>query len=146
MRSKTTFKHAAKTTGAYLLLVVVALLVIYPIWTAINISFLTDKEVGSFPPHLVPSHFQFQNYIRAFRQAPLIRYLLNSVIQSGIVMSGQLFTACLAAYAFSMLEFKGKRVLFLAFLFVLDCSPQLIVKSGYGHIFAKHEIDSLIEN
>ncbi|HUX19800.1 MAG TPA: carbohydrate ABC transporter permease, partial [Spirochaetia bacterium] len=83
-------RNVVRKSATYLLLIIVAIVVLYPIWSAINISFLTDKEVGSFPPRLIPGHLQFQNYARAFRQAPLLRYLLNSIIQSVIVMTGQL--------------------------------------------------------
>jgi sn-glycerol 3-phosphate transport system permease protein len=104
------------TTLLYLLLIFAAIVVLYPIYTAFNISLLSDSELASYPPKLFPSGFHFENFIRALQQAPLGRYLLNSVAQSGLVMLGQLVTASLAAYAFAFIDFKGKNILFLVFL------------------------------
>lgn len=100
----------------YLILILAAAIIIYPIYSTINISFLNDSEIASFPPKLFPSTFELTNFQRALEQAPLARYLLNSIIQSSLVMMGQLLTASMAAYAFSFINFKWKNFFFLVFL------------------------------
>jgi sn-glycerol 3-phosphate transport system permease protein len=106
-------------TLAYVLLTVVAIIVIFPLWSALTISLLNDAEVASYPPLLAPRSLQLTNFARALEQAPLLRYLFNSVVQSSIVMIGQLVTASLAAYAFAFIDFKGRNVIFLIFLSTL---------------------------
>lgn len=100
----------------YLLLIAVALIVLFPLWSALTISMLSDAEVALYPPRLWPSGLNLDNFRRALEQAPLGRYLFNSVVQSTIVMIGQLITASLAAYAFAFIDFKGRNLLFLVFL------------------------------
>lgn len=100
----------------YLLLISVALIVLFPLWSALTISMLSDAEVALYPPRLWPSGLNLENFQRALEQAPLGRYLLNSVIQSTVVMVGQLITASLAAYAFAFIDFKGRNLVFLVFL------------------------------
>jgi ABC-type glycerol-3-phosphate transport system permease component len=100
----------------YLLLILVAIIVLFPLWSALTIAMLDDAQVAQFPPRLWPSSLNLENFRRALEQAPLGRYLLNSVIQSTIVMVGQLITASLAAYAFAFIDFKGRNILFLVFL------------------------------
>ena len=100
----------------YTILIIAALIVLFPIYTAVNISLLSDSELASYPPKLVPAGLHFENFKRAIEQAPLGRYLFNSVVQSLLVMVGQLITASLAAYAFAFINFKWKNVLFLVFL------------------------------
>src|SRR3970282_568465 len=90
--------------------------VIFPIWSAFNLSMMSDTEIGAYPPRLFPSGLRFENFQRALQQAPLMRYLLNSVVQSLLVMIGQLVTASLAAYAFAFIDFKGRNFFFLVFL------------------------------
>ena len=109
-------KRNLKNLLFYIILVLAALLVLFPIWSAINISLLNDTEVASFPPKMAPSSLYLENFKRAMEQAPLGRYMVNSIIQSSLVMIGQLFTASLAAYAFAFIDFKYKNVLFLVFL------------------------------
>lgn len=100
----------------YALLIVVAVLVLFPLWSAFTISMLDDNQVASYPPRLAPSSLHLTNFKRALEQAPLLRYLFNSITQSTIVMVGQLVTASLAAFAFAFIDFKGRNVLFLVFL------------------------------
>jgi len=102
--------------GLYLILILVALIMIFPIWSAFNLSMMTDTEVGAYPPRQFPSGLRFTNFSRALKQAPLGRYLLNSVIQSTLVMAGQLLTASLAAYAFAFIDFKWRNFFFILFL------------------------------
>ena len=111
-RTRRTTTHAL----TYLLLIGVAVLVLFPLWSAFTISMLDDAEVASYPPRLAPSNLQLTNFKRALEQAPLLRYLFNSITQSTIVMVGQLVTASLAAFAFAFIDFKGRNILFLVFL------------------------------
>jgi ABC-type glycerol-3-phosphate transport system permease component len=120
----------------YLLLIFVAIVVLFPLWSAVTIGMLEDAEVTQFPPRLWPSSFNFENFKRALEQAPLGRYLLNSVIQSTIVMVGQLVTASLAAYAFAFIDFKGRNILFLVFLSTLMIPWEATIIPNYMTITA----------
>lgn len=113
-----TFVQRRSVSGfiLYLLLIIVAVIVLFPLWSALTISMLSDAEVALYPPRLWPSGLNLENFRRALEQAPLGRYLLNSVVQSTIVMLGQLITASLAAYAFAFIDFKGRNLVFLVFL------------------------------
>jgi multiple sugar transport system permease protein len=55
-------------------------------------------------------------FVRATQAAPLARYLLNSVLVSGLTAAGQTVTAALAAFVFARLHFPGRDLLFLLFL------------------------------
>lgn len=100
----------------YALLTAVAAVVLFPLWSALTLANLAGNEVATYPPHLVPTGFRPENFAHALQQAPLLRYLLNSIVQSGLVMIGQLVTASLAAYAFAFIDFKGRNAVFLIFL------------------------------
>jgi ABC-type glycerol-3-phosphate transport system permease component len=100
----------------YLILVIAAIIILFPIWSAFNISMMSDTEMGAYPPLQFPSGIRLGNIERALTQAPLWRYLLNSVTQSSLVMVGQLVTASLAAYAFAFIDFKWRNIFFLLFL------------------------------
>ncbi|MFU8826243.1 MAG: carbohydrate ABC transporter permease [Brevefilum sp.] len=104
------------TIFQYLILIIAALIILYPIWSAFNISMMSDAEMGSYPPLQFPSGIRLENIRRALTQAPLGRYLFNSVVQSTLVMFGQLITASLAAYAFAFIDFKWRNFFFLLFL------------------------------
>lgn len=102
--------------GLYLILILAALIMIFPIYSAFNLAMMTDTEIGAYPPRQFPSGLRLTNIIRAVQTAPLGRYLLNSTIQSSLVMVGQLVTASLAAYAFAFIDFKWRNFFFILFL------------------------------
>ncbi len=116
MKTSSFRKRSLKTIAQYLILIIAALIILYPIWSAFNISMMSDSEMGSYPPLQFPSAIRLDNIRRALTQAPLPRYLLNSIIQSLLVMMGQLITASLAAYAFAFIDFKWRNFFFLLFL------------------------------
>ncbi|MCL4488190.1 MAG: carbohydrate ABC transporter permease [Chloroflexi bacterium] len=116
MNRKFPFRHAIPNLVLYVLLILVALVVLFPLYFALDSSLLTTAQAASYPPTLFPTQLNLANYRDALNQAPLFRYLLNSTVQSGLVALGQLLTASLAAYAFAFLNFKGRTFFFLLFL------------------------------
>ncbi len=101
---------------SYAVLTAAAAMVVFPLYYAVATSLLSPVEASSYPPRLVPLQPRLENFAQAMRQAPLARYLFNSVVQSSLVTVGQLATASLAAFAFAFLTFRGRHLLFLVFL------------------------------
>ena len=93
MNSAMPWSRILRNTLLYLLLTLVAVIVIFPLWSALTISMLADVEVASYPPRLAPTSLHLTNFVRALEQAPLLRYLFNSIVQSSIVMVGQLVSS-----------------------------------------------------
>ncbi|AML51816.1 carbohydrate ABC transporter permease [Falsihalocynthiibacter arcticus] len=59
------------------------------------------------------------NYTSAFKEAPLMRYLLNGMIVTGSIFLLQVIVALPAAYALSKLKFWGRETVFGLVLFCL---------------------------
>ncbi len=105
--------------GIYLLLIVMAAIILFPLYYALMVSFMTPDEAAMYPPNFWPAAFNFDNYDTVLRRLPIPRFLLNSLIVSIVVVIGQLITASLAAYAFAMRRFRGRNLIFLLFLSTL---------------------------
>src|SRR3989441_9563543 len=108
-----------RKAGSYLLLALVSILVAFPLLLALSYSLMTESEIATFPPPVLPMQPSLDNYGKVFGTIPIGRYLLNSFIVSSAVVIGQLVTASLAAYAFSFLVFRGRQLLFFLFLSTL---------------------------
>jgi sn-glycerol 3-phosphate transport system permease protein len=116
----------ARRAGLYLLLTVMSIVVAFPLLIALSYSFMSERNISTFPPPILPVSPTLANYeeivdraLRPNSPLPVFRYLLNSLVVSSAVVVGQLLTASLAAYAFAFLPFPGKTPLFLAFLATL---------------------------
>jgi ABC-type glycerol-3-phosphate transport system permease component len=108
-----------KLVGRYAVLVVLAVIVLFPIYITIVNSLLRPDQVATRPPILFPTNPRWSSYSTAFDQAHLSTYLRNSFFVSVLITAAQVVTAVLAAYAFAFLEFPFKRTLFVLFLSTL---------------------------
>lgn len=122
----------------HVLLIGLGLIISLPIFIAFFTSFKLPSQVTSFPPTLFPRQWTFDNYIMAWNSTPFGRFLLNSIIQSGLITLGQVILSILAAYAFAILVFPGRNALFYLVLgslmvpFELTFIPNFILVSEWG--------------
>lgn len=114
-----------------ILQVLIVLIIIFPILYALDISFLPLSQIFGKPLDLIPHKIDFSYYIRAFQVAPLVRYLLNTVIIAVSITVGQLLLSCITAFAFSYFEFKGKNILFMLILATMMIPGESIALSNY---------------
>jgi ABC-type glycerol-3-phosphate transport system permease component len=116
-------------------LIVIGLIVATPIIIAIFTSFKSLQDISANPHALLPREWTLDNYITAWNATPFGRYLLNSFIQSGVIVICQVLFSILAAFAFSFLEFKGRDLMFYLILgslmvpFQLTFIPNFILVS-----------------
>ncbi len=100
----------------YIFLIVTAFLMLIPFVWMLSASLKLNKDVFTFPIQWIPSNPRWSNYAEIWERIPLATYFLNTVKLTLIVTILQLFTSSFAAYAFSKLEFKGKKALFLGYI------------------------------
>ena len=103
--------------GRYALLGIVTFVVLFPIYTTVVAALKPGSEVLKNP--LLPTAVTFDVLVEAWNEGRLGRYLFNSFVVAFVVTIAQVVTSVLAAYAFAILEFPGKRVVFLVFVATL---------------------------
>jgi sn-glycerol 3-phosphate transport system permease protein len=106
-----------RAVGRYGLLVVVAVIVLFPVYTTVVAALKPGDKVLENP--LVPDAFTLDVLRDAWNEGRLGRFLLNSAIVAIVVTVAQIVTSVLSAYAFAILEFPGRTLLFLVFLATL---------------------------
>ncbi|MFY1066584.1 carbohydrate ABC transporter permease [Candidatus Enterococcus leclercqii] len=82
----------------------------------ISSSFKTNNEVFSVPIQWIPKTWHPENYSAIWDRIPLMTFFKNTAILSVAITLIQLFTSSFAAYGFSKMQFKGRDVLFLAYI------------------------------
>jgi sn-glycerol 3-phosphate transport system permease protein len=97
----------------YTALTIFAGFIIAPILILISASFKPSNEIFEYPPRLIPSTWTLENYAGALEKAPLLRYLLNTLLVALGVTFGQLVTSSLAAFAFARLNLPARNALFM---------------------------------
>jgi ABC-type glycerol-3-phosphate transport system permease component len=128
----------------YALLTVAAVVVIFPLYQALITSLASDTDVAQ--PRLLPASFNLQNFIVANEQAPLPRYLLNSIIQASTVTIAHLILASLAAYAFAFIDFRFKNFFFLLFLSTMMIPWEATIIPNFLTITARNPLPFCSDN
>ena len=108
-------KDLAITGISQLLLGFWALLVIFPFVWMIATSVKADPEILSSPWKL-PASIQWDNFARAWTEARIGRYFLNTLIVLAGSLTGTLLVSSMAAYVLARFEFPGRQLLFYGFI------------------------------
>ena len=120
-----------KNFGNFMLNVPVLLIILVPLIYTLSISLVNPDQV--YKTLLFPHTIQFSNYINAFTNPSyhFLLYIRNSFIVSTTVMLCQMITASMAAFAFVFLEFKGRKLLFLAVLATMMVPGEATIIANY---------------
>jgi len=100
----------------FVIMCIVALFMVIPFVWSFSTSLKAVGEVFDYPPKWIPESLHWNNYSQVLKVAPFSRYMINSIIVSGIITILTLLTGSLAAYAFARLEFWGRDLLFMIYL------------------------------
>jgi cellobiose transport system permease protein len=95
----------------YALLVVTAILSIFPLYWTIVAGSHTNAEIAGTPPPFLPNASLFTNIRAAMDQAPIGKAILNSIIVAGSITVGTVLCCTLAGFAFAKLQFRGRGLL-----------------------------------
>jgi sn-glycerol 3-phosphate transport system permease protein len=136
-----TERHRVRHGLRYLLLVLVAAFVLFPIYAAFVVAI---QPIGEFRDLgvLLPSHYSFSTFSDAWSDGHMGLYLRNSFVVTIAIVVGQVLTSILAAYAFAFLRFKGKRFLFFVVLSTLMVPTEVTIVGNLDTINKLHWADT----
>ncbi|WP_416382734.1 carbohydrate ABC transporter permease [Nocardia brasiliensis] len=107
-------RRMVRGAGIYVALVGIGWCALAPILWALSGSLKAEGEIAE--QRLLPVRPRWSNYAEVFELLPLGRMLVNTAVYAACVTAGQLFFCSLAGYAFARLRFRGREVLFVAYL------------------------------
>jgi len=122
----------------YIVLIAVALFTLIPFVWMISSSLKLDREVFAYPMKWIPETFRWENYLLIWQKVPMLTYFKNTAFIAIVVTFLQTLTSSFAAYAFAKLNFKGRDVLFLAYIATIAVPwqaymlPQFIMMRSMG--------------
>ena len=96
----------------FTVVVVVAALVLLPIWWIFRTSLMTNAEIYKFPPTFFPKNWLFSNYVETLKYFKFWQDFKNTMIIIVPSVTAGTLTATLCGYAFARLRFPGKKFIF----------------------------------
>ncbi len=122
-------------TIVYALLVFWALIVLFPFYWMLLTSL---KSYSSYNAEFIPKFYTLsptlKNYFDAFTAVSLGKYFVNTVIFTLATTALMLLITVPSAFAFARLNFRGKNLLFLAFLSLMMIPTELVVITNFTTI------------
>ena len=144
MNARALRKKRIRKTVLVCVNILFALFMLFPLLYSVSVSIMPGDELFTMDLNILPSNPTFENYVRAFTQVPLVRFILNSYLVAGCITIGQIITCSLAAFAFSFLEFKGKNFLFMLVMATMMVPGEAVIISNYLTVSSMGILDTYI--
>lgn len=142
-RQKQLNRSAAGNTILFVLMAICAVFMALPLVMIVNNALKPLDEILRYPPQIFVRNPNLDNFSDLFvlmksSWVPFSRYILNTLIITGIGTVGHVLLASAAAYALAKLDFIGKNVLFqmvvlsLMFSAAVTAIPNYMIVSWLG--------------
>lgn len=120
-------REAFHKIGVTIVMSIAGIIFLLPFIWMISASLKPEHKVFEYPIQWITSDLQqgFSNYKQVWvGDYPFYLYYWNSIKVTVLTTLTSTFISCLAAYAFSKIEFKGKNLLFILVLATFMIPPQ----------------------
>jgi multiple sugar transport system permease protein len=125
---------------AYTILIITALLMLFPFLWLVSSSLKDQLEIFNYPPTWIPNEIMFQNYVEAMTFRPFGLYLTNSLAVAFLNVLAVVSSSSLCAYGFARIRFWGREFWFgivIATLLlpnIVTLVPQFIIFTRLGWV------------
>lgn len=116
---------------AHVVLIIAALVMLFPFLWQIKLSISTEAEIMSVPPNFWPSGVEWQNYAEVFQRLPFLSQFWVSVAVTLLRTVGQVILCAMAGYAFARMNFRFKGLLLGVVLSILMVPGQVYLIPQY---------------
>ena len=136
---KARIRHMIGQSLLYALLVIWALMVLFPFYWMILSSLKSYSAYnGEYIPQLFTLSPTLENYYEAFTAVSLGRYFLNTCIFTVVTTVLMLVVITFAAFAFARMQFRGKDLVFTLFLALMMIPSELMIITNFVTITNLH--------
>lgn len=125
LRHKRIVRKTIQQLCLHALFIVLCFITLIPILYALSVSLNADNSLVSSDFRFIPRHFTLHNYIAVFTEEPVMLWFKNSLTLAVVTVLISLVIAVPAAYAFSRMQFKGRRPI-LRLLVLLYSFPSVL--------------------
>ncbi len=125
-------KNMIWTIVIFALLIFWSFIVLFPFYWMVLTSLKSYSAYNAeYIPQFITLSPTLENYIQAFTAVPLARYFVNTIIFTLVTTILMMIIVVLSAFAFSRLEFKGKNLVFTAFLSLMMIPNELVIITNF---------------
>jgi multiple sugar transport system permease protein len=116
-------RRSVRSVITYAVLLVVALIILFPFFWMISTAFKANTDIIKRPPIFLPSNPTFLHFQKVFLTVPYFRTLYNSLFVSGMTTLITVFFSTMVGYAIAKYRVVGLNVIFILILSGLMIPP-----------------------
>ncbi len=135
------------TALTYVVLILGSILMIFPFVWMILTAFKTQAEAMAIPPQILPSNWNFDNFVTALASLPFVNLYVNTGLLILFRVLCAVIFSSMAGYAFAKLEFPCKNLLFGIVLVQMMLPSQIFITPQYlmlAHLGLTNSIFALV--
>ena len=113
-------------TIVYLLLIMAALIIFFPLLNILIVSLNVEKELVTNPLN-IPQRFNLDNYIYAWEKSKFLLYFFNTVFVCICTVTCNVIFTSMASYAISRFNYRGIKLSYYYFIMGIFVPIQVII-------------------
>ena len=141
-KRQTTMTKTISMTWRYALLIILALIFVFPFYLMLRNGLATDREITSPNWTFFPSQLHFENIQELFSdpEVPFLDGLINSATIASLQTIGQILISALAGYGLARIPYRWSNVVFFSVLLTLMIPsavlyvPTYVIVSYFGWV------------
>ena len=115
----------------YLALTLGSIIMIFPFVWMVLTCFKTQAESMAIPPQILPSQWNFDNFVTALESLPFVNLYINTALLIVFRVLCAVVFSSMAGYAFAKLQFPCKNLLFSIILIQMMLPSQIFITPQY---------------
>lgn len=132
-----------QTVALYVFVFAVSVIILYPYIVMFLTALKDNKEMYAID-HILPEVWRWSNFIDIWKAAPVLKYLVNSLVVAGGATMLAILCGIPAAYALARMKFKGKGIFMGAVIMSQMFSPVVLLVGIYRLMVTLNLNDSII--
>lgn len=128
----------------YVVMIVLSFFMVLPLFWMITTSLKDSGALTAIPIEWIPKKVTLDSFRKLFEIFPFGKAFLNSIIVSVSITIVNVFSACMAAYVFAKIPFKGRELLFGIFLITMMIPGSVTLIPNYLILRSFHLLNSYL--
>ena len=135
---------AAGKALVYLVLIPASALFLFPIAWSLSTSLKGTEQTFADPPVWIPSPIAWENYPRGWTLLNFTRFLVNTLVISGLSLVGTILSSSIVAFGFARLRARGRNLLFALALATLMIPSQATIVPTFILFYQLGWLDTIL--
>ncbi|CAA7603091.1 Binding-protein-dependent transport system inner membrane component [Acididesulfobacillus acetoxydans] len=135
--------NSKKRKARFLIFGLLALVMVFPFYYMLVLSFTPNESALKYPPQLWPFHPTLSNYVQAWQSNNFQLYFLHSLWVSVISTLLGTIIACAAAFVISRFRFFGRKLIYMIFLGSMMVPSMTFILPQFKEMEHLHLLNSL---